>query len=220
MRISLHQFYGYLQYRWVHLLDLTIAHVVVVSVSIVIAGVLAVALGMLVYRTERPAKVALTVTSIFVTIPSFALFGLFIPVLGLGYPPTVTALVMYALLPILRNTIVGLRGVNPAITESARGMGMTDRQILWHIELPLAWPVIITGIRVATLIILGIAAIAAYVNGPGLGKDIFTGLARLGTVQGFDLATGGTLGIVVLAVLFDLCLSLVGWLTTARGLHG
>lgn len=217
--ISAEQYYSYLQYRWPHLLGLTAAHIVVVSISIAIASIIAVALGMLLYRTRQPANVALTIASIFVTIPSFALFGLFIPILGLGYPPTVTALVMYALLPILRNTIVGLRGVDPAITESARGMGMTPRQVLWHIELRLAWPVIITGIRVATLIILGIAAIAAYVNGPGLGKDIFTGLARLGTAQGFDLAFSGTMGIVILAVIFDLCLSLIGWITTPRGLH-
>lgn len=217
--ISAGQFYSYLQYRWPHLLGLTIEHIVVVTISIIIASVLAVMLGVSLYRTRQPANAALTIANIFVTIPSFALFGLFIPILGLGYPPTVTALVMYALLPILRNTIVGLRGVDPAITESARGMGMTSRQILWHVELRLAWPVIITGIRVATLIILGIAAIAAYVNGPGLGKNIFTGLARLGTAQGFDLALSGTLGIVILAVVFDLCLALFGWLTTPRGMH-
>lgn len=219
MTISAAQFYSYLQYRWPHLLGLTVQHVTVVSISVLIATLISIGLGIAVYRTQRPANAALTVASIFVTIPSFALFGLFIPILGLGYPPTVTALVMYALLPILRNTIVGLRGVDSAVIESARGMGMTARQILWHIELPLAWPVIITGIRVATLIILGIAAIAAYVNGPGLGKDIFTGLARLGTVQGFDLSLGGTLGIVVLAIVLDLCLALFGWVTTPRGLH-
>ncbi|HET7313020.1 ABC transporter permease [Salinisphaera sp.] len=151
------------------------------------------------------------------TVDAYPAFSLFIPILGLGYPPTIVALVMYALLPILRNTITGLRGVDPAITESARGMGMTDWQTLFRIELPLAWPVILTGVRVSTLIVLGIAAIAAYVNGPGLGKPIFSGLARIGTARGLDLSLGGTLGIVILAIIFDLVLTFLTWLTTPRG---
>ena len=215
----MHHFYAYLQYRWPHLVALTLAHVGVVAASVAIASAIAIAVGIGVYRTHRPAEAALAVANIFLTIPSFALFALFIPVLGLGYPPTITALVMYGLLPVLRNTIVGLRSIDPAIVESARGMGMTPGQALWRIELPLAWPVIMTGIRVSTLLILGIAAIAAYVNGPGLGKNIFSGLARLGTATGLDLALSGTLGIVFLAVVLDLLLGLVAWLTTSRGLH-
>ena len=216
----MHQFYNYLTYRWQHLLGLMLEHVVVVVVSVAIATVIAMAIGFLVYRTRRPAEIALATANVFMTVPSFALFSLLIPVLGLGYPPTVVALVMYALLPILRNTITGLRGVDAAVTESARGMGMSSLQTLLRVELPLAWPVILTGVRVSTLIVLGIAAIAAYVNGPGLGKPIFSGLARLGTARGLDLALGGTLGIVILAILFDLVLSFLTWLTTPRGLHG
>jgi len=215
----MHHFYAYLQYRWPHLVALTLAHVGVVATSVAIASAIAITVGIGVYRTQRPAEATLAVANIFLTIPSFALFALFIPVLGLGYPPTVTALVMYGLLPVLRNTIVGLRSIDPAIVESARGMGMTPAQALWRIELPLAWPVIMTGIRVSTLLILGIAAIGAYVNGPGLGKNIFSGLARLGTATGLDLALSGTLGIVFLAVVLDLVLGLVAWLTTSRGLH-
>lgn len=215
----IHHFYAYLQYRWPHLLALTLAHVGVVAASVSIASVIAVGVGVAVYSTHRPAEIALAIANLFLTIPSFALFALFIPVLGLGYPPTVTALVMYGLLPVLRNTIVGLRSVDAAVVESARGMGMSSRQVLWRIELPLAWPVIMTGIRVSTLLILGIAAIAAYVNGPGLGKNIFSGLARLGTATGLDLALSGTLGIVILAVLLDLLLGMIARLTTSRGLH-
>lgn len=216
----MNQFYNYLLFRWPHLLNLMKEHVVVVVISVAIATVIAVTIGFLVYRTRRPAEIALTIANIFVTIPSFALFGLFIPILGLGYPPTVVALVMYALLPILRNTITGLRSVDPAVSESARGMGMTHWQTLFRVELPLAWPVILTGVRVSTLLVLGIAAIAAYVNGPGLGKPIFSGLARIGTARGLDLALGGTLGIVVLAVLFDIVITIFSRLTTSRGLHG
>ncbi len=212
------QFYTYLTYRWQVLLGLMGEHALVVVIAVAIATVIAVTIGFLVYRTERPAGVALTIANIFVTIPSFALFSLFIPVLGLGYPPTVVALVMYALLPIVRNTITGLREVDPDVTESARGMGMTKWQILFRIELPLAWPVIVTGIRVSTLLVIGIAAIAAYVNGPGLGKPIFSGLARMGTARGLDLALGGTLGIVILAILFDIVLTIFIRLTTPRGI--
>jgi osmoprotectant transport system permease protein len=212
------QFYTYLTYRWQVLLGLMGEHALVVVIAVAIATVIAVTIGFLVYRTERPAGVALTIANIFVTIPSFALFSLFIPVLGLGYPPTVVALVMYALLPIVSNTITGLREVDPAVTESARGMGMTKWQILFRIELPLAWPVIVTGIRVSTLLVIGIAAIAAYVNGPGLGKPIFSGLARMGTARGLDLALGGTLGIVILAILFDIVLTIFTRLTTPRGI--
>ncbi len=213
-------FYNYLTFRWQYLLGLVGEHVLVVVVSVACATAIAVTVGFMTYRTRRPAEIALTIANIFITIPSFALFALFIPILGLGYPPTVVALVMYALLPILRNTITGLRQVDPAVVESARGMGMTARQSLWRIELPLAWPAILTGVRVSTLIVLGIAAIAAYVNGPGLGKPIFTGLTRAGTAHGLDLALGGTLGIVILAILFDVAIGIFSRLTTSRGLHG
>src|SRR3990170_2007544 len=166
---------SYLSDNWSDLLDLTLEHAQVVLVAMLVATVIGVGLGFLTYRTPPAARAVLTVTGTFLTIPSFALFGLFIPILGIGYKPTVVALVMYALLPIVRNTITGLRGVDPAVTESALGMGLSRWQQLRRIELPLAWPVIITGIRVSTLITVGIAAIAAIVNGPGLGAPIFQG---------------------------------------------
>ncbi len=213
-------FQQYLTYRWPHLLGLTGEHVLVVIIAIAIATVIAVSVGFLTYRTQRPAAIALTTTNIFMTIPSFALFSIFIPILGLGYPPTVVALVMYALLPILRNTITGLREVDPAVVESARGMGMSKWHTLFRVELPIAWPVIVTGIRVSTLIILGIAAIAAFVNGTGLGHPIFSGLTQIGSPRGLDQALGGTIGIIILAILFDIAWSFLIWLTTPRGLHG
>lgn len=210
-------FYTYLSYRWPILLGDLLDHVIVVAITLCIASVIALSLGLTLYRTERPAAAALGVASVFVTIPSFALFSLLIPVLGLGYPPTIVALVMYALLPILRNTITGLRSVDPAIVESARGMGMTKTMVLLKIELPLAWPVILTGIRVSMLIVLGIAAIAAYVNGPGLGQPIFGGLARIGTPNGTNMAVAGTLGIVILAIVLDLFLAGITKATAPRG---
>jgi osmoprotectant transport system permease protein len=163
--------------------------------------------------------VVLAITSTFLTIPSLALFGLFIPIFGLGYLPAVVALVMYGLLPILRNTVTGLQSVDPAVAESAQGMGMSVRDRLWRIELPLAWPVIIAGVRVSTMLLLGIAAIAAVVNGPGLGEDIFAGLARIGGANALNLVLGGTVGIIVLAILFDTFFNVLGRLTTSRGIR-
>ena len=210
---------SYLSDNWSHLLDLTLEHAQVVLVAMLVATVIGVGLGFLTYRTPRAARAVLTVTGTFLTIPSFALFGLFIPILGLGYRPTVVALVMYALLPVVRNTIAGLRSVDPAITESALGMGLSRWQRLRRIELPLAWPVIVTGVRVSTLITVGIAAIAAIVNGPGLGGPIFQGLRATGTQRGFNLAFSGTLGVVILALAFDTVFLVIARLTTSKGLR-
>ena len=213
----------YLAYSWDHVLELAIGHAIVVAISLAIAVVIGVSLGVLVYRRERAANAVLAVTSTFLTIPSLALFGLLIPlplIGGLGYKPAVVALVMYALLPIVRNTVTGLRSVDPAVVESAQGMGMSARERLWRIELPLAWPVIIAGVRVSTMLLMGIAAIAAVVNGPGLGEDIFAGLARIGGANALNLVLGGMLGIIVLALIFDTFFNLLGKLTTSRGIRG
>ena len=213
-------FFEFLATSWDHILELAIGHAIVVAISLAIAVVIGVSLGVLVYRREQAANVALAVTSTFLTIPSLALFGLFIPIFGLGYKPAVVALVMYGLLPILRNTVTGLRSVDPAVVESAQGMGMSARERLLRIELPLAWPVIIAGVRVSTMLLMGIAAIAAVVNGPGLGEDIFAGLARIGGANALNLVLGGTLGIILLALVFDTFFNLLGKLTTSKGIRG
>lgn len=212
-------FFEYMAYSWDHVLELAIGHALVVAISLVIAVVIGVGLGVLVYRRERVASVVLAIASTFLTIPSLALFGVFIPIFGLGYLPSVIALVIYALLPILRNTVTGLQSVDPAVAESAQGMGMSARERLLRIELPLAWPVIIAGVRVSTMLLMGIAAIAAVVNGPGLGDDIFAGLARIGGANALNLVLGGTLGIIVLALLFDTFFNVLGKLTTSRGIR-
>ncbi len=212
-------FFHYLASRGDHLLALALAHAIVTAVAVLIATVVGVGLGVATYRTQRPRQVVLAVSAVFLTIPSLALFGLLIGLLGLGARPVIVALVMYSLLPIVANTIVGLRGVDPAVVESAQGMGMGAAMRLLRIELPLAWPVILTGMRVATLLTIGIAAIGAYVDGPGLGNDIFNGLARIGSPIALNLVLGGVLGVVVLAVLFDLLYVLVNRLTTAPGIR-
>jgi osmoprotectant transport system permease protein len=198
---------------------LAIAHAQVVFISLLIATAIGVITGVLVYRRERTAEVVLTLAGTFLTIPSFALFGLLLPIFGLGWAPTIFALVMYALLPIIRNTVVGLRSVDAAITESAQGMGMSGLQRLLRIELPLAWPVILTGMRVSTLIIVGITAVAAFVNGPGLGEDILSGLARIGSAVALNLVLGAVLAIIALALLFDGIFAVLGRLTSSRSFY-
>ena len=130
-----------------------------------------------------------------------------------------TALVLYALLPIIRNTIVGLASVDPAITDAARGVGMNRLRVLGRIELPLAWPSILAGIRVSTQMLMGILAIAAYAKGPGLGNLIFSGLSRVGSPTAVPQALTGTVLIVILALVLDGLFVLVGRLTTSRGIR-
>ncbi|MPZ60202.1 MAG: ABC transporter permease subunit [Propionibacteriales bacterium] len=228
------EFLEYLQEEREDLLELTAQHIVIVAAAVAFATVIGVAIGVLTYRTERPRDLALAITSTFLTIPSMALFGLFVTWFGLRplnleffvgqwmldlNLNVLLALVIYGLLPIVRNTIVGLREVDPAIVEAAQGMGMGRTQQLLRIEIPLAWPVILTGMRVSTLILLGIAAIGAYINGPGLGAEIFGGLSRLGTDVAIPMILSGMLGVLVLAILFDLLYLLITRLTTSRGLR-
>ncbi len=194
-------------------------HVSAVVQSVLIATAVAVCLGVVVYRSPWGSAADTAAASIVLTVPSFALLGLLIPVLGLGVRPTVTALVLYALLPILRNTIIGLASVNPAVSDAARGVGMNRARILARIEMPLAWPSILAGIRISTQMSMGILAMAAYAKGPGLGNLIFTGLARLGSPTAVPQALSGTVLIIVLALLLDAVLVGIGRLTTSRGIR-
>lgn len=194
-------------------------HVSAVVQSILLATFVAVLIGILVYRSPIGSSVATALASAILTVPSFALLGLLIPFLGLGVGPTITALVLYALLPILRNTIIGLASVDPAIVDAARGVGMNRLRVLARIELPLAWPSILTGMRVSTQMIMGILAIAAYAKGPGLGNLIFSGLARLGSPNAVPQALVGTILIVALALVLDGIFVIVGRLTTSRGIR-
>lgn len=201
------------------MLEAGIAHIWVVGLSVLLSTVIGLALGLATYRTERAREIVLAVTGSFLTVPSFALFILLISPLGLGAKPVIVALTMYGLLPIVRNTITGLREVDPAIVESAQGMGMSRVQRLVRIELPLAWPVILTGVRVTTLILVGIATIGAIVLGPGYGELIFTGLARVGTPVAVNLVLAGMLGVIVVAILFDVAFIVLRRLTTSQGIR-
>lgn len=194
-------------------------HLSMVVQALVIATVVALLVAVLVTRVKALEPVANAISAIGLTIPSFALLGLLLPLFGIGVGSAFPAVVFYAVLPIMRNAVVGLQNVNPTLLESARGMGMNPAMALVRVQLPLAWPVILTGIRVSAQMTMGVAAIAAYVLGPGLGKYIFTGLSQYGGATALYSALVGTIGVVILAVILDLLLVLLGRLTTSKGIR-
>lgn len=168
------------------IIDLTSEHIVLVVVSMLIAIAIGLPAGILLTRRAAWRRPVLTIANIFQTIPSLALFGFLIPIPfigGIGPRTAIVALVLYALLPILRNTLAGILGVDPAVRESAIAMGMTGGQLLRWVELPLAGRTILAGIRVATVTTVGTATIAAAIGSGGLGVFIFRGVASVDTVE-------------------------------------
>jgi len=168
------------------MLRLTGEHIVLVFTSLVIAATIGIPLGILVTRRPGARRWAVGFANIVQTIPSLALFGFLIPIPfigGIGRRTAIIALVLYALLPLLRNTLVGILGVDPAVRESAVAMGMTARQLLWKVELPLAMRTILAGVRVATVTTIGTATIAAAIGAGGLGVFIFRGISTVNTTQ-------------------------------------
>jgi len=162
------------------IISLTAEHVVLVAVSTVLAVSIGVPLGILLTRRPRLARPILGFAGVVQTVPSLALFGFLIPlplIGGIGARTAIVALIVYALLPILRNTHAGIRSVDPAIVAAATGLGMTGRQRLWWVELPLALPVVLAGVRIATVISIGLATIAAAIGAGGLGVLIYRGIA-------------------------------------------
>ena len=186
----------------------TLEHLFLVGVAIGIATLVGIPLGILITRKSNLRQPILGIANILQTIPSLALFGLLIPVPivgGIGVVPAIVALTLYSFLPIIRNTYTGIVSVDPAIREAGKGMGMTDRQLLLQVEIPLAMEVILAGVRVATVIAIGIATIAAAIGAGGLGVFIFRGIA----VVNNQLILAGAIPAAVIALLADLA---IGWL--------
>ena len=203
--MSLVQFF--LQNR-AQILQLTLEHVWLAGVSMLLAIAIGMPLGILVTRRPWLDKPILGSANVAETIPSLALFGFLLPVPWLGDRAdrlAIAALTIYALLPIIRNTAAGITGVDPAVREAARGMGMTDRQLLFQVELPLAFSVILAGVRVATVLTIGIATIAAAIGAGGLGEFIFRGLAMVNN----QLILAGAIPAAALAIAADLILGLL-----------
>ena len=203
--------------RYDDILATTWEHAKIVLTVVVLATVFSVALGVLVQHRPMWRVLSLSISGIFLTIPSLALFALFIPLVGIGNLPAQMALFLYAILPILRNTVTGLDSVSPAIVESARGMGMSTMRQLFQIRLPLAWPIVMAGVRVSSLITVGIAAIAVLVGGDGLGTYIQGGLTRLGLPNSIESVWTGTIFTVLLGLILDAGFAGIQRATTSKG---
>jgi osmoprotectant transport system permease protein len=201
----------------------TLDHIWITLIAVAIAVVLGVSIGIYISGKgkEHLADIVLYLAEVMMTIPSLALFGLLMLLLGTiglqtyGSLPAIVALILYGQLPILRNTCTAIRGVDPAMIEAGKGMGMTDRQLLFKVKLPLAVPVIMAGLRNATVLIIGIAAIAALIGAGGLGVPIFRGIrnARM------DLIILGGISVSILALLVDFLMSRVERWVVPRGLR-
>ena len=190
------------------ILQATLEHVWLVGATMLLAIAIGVPLGVLVARRPWLSRPILGSANVAETIPSLALFGFLLPVPWLGDRAVllaITALTLYALLPIIRNTAAGIAGVDPAVREAARGMGMTQRQILFHVELPLSLSTVLAGVRVATVLTIGIATIAAAVGAGGLGEFIFRGLAMVNN----QLILAGAIPAAALALGADFLLSVL-----------
>ena len=190
------------------ILQATVQHIWLVGIAMLLAVLVGVPLGITVTRHPWLSKPILGGANIAETIPSLALFGFLLPVPWLGERAdrlVIMALTLYALLPIIRNTSTGIEGIDAAVRQAARGMGMTQSQILWQVELRLAIPTILAGVRVATVLTIGIATIAAAVGAGGLGEFIFRGLAMVNN----QLILAGAIPAAALALLADFILSLL-----------
>jgi osmoprotectant transport system permease protein len=196
-------------------LELTAEHLWLVGASIALAVLIGIPLGIVITRWPVWRKPVLGGANIIQTIPSLALFGFLLPAPWIGARAdrlAILALTLYALLPLIRNTYTGIRGVDRAVVEAGRGMGMTDGQLLWQVELPLALGVIIAGVRVAAVISIGLATIAAAIGAGGLGEYIFRGLAMVNN----QVILAGAIPAAALAILTDVSL---GWLEKRLAPH-
>jgi len=200
--------YQFMLQNHTEVLELTLEHLWLVGISTLLAVLIGIPLGIAITRWPALNKPVLGGANIIQTIPSLALFGFLLPAPWIGARAdrlAILALALYALLPLIRNTYVGIQSVDPAVVEAGRGMGLTDHQLLFQVELPLALGVIIAGVRVATVISVGLATIAAAIGAGGLGEYIFRGLAMVNN----DVILAGAIPAAAMALLADLSL---GWL--------
>jgi len=211
---------GFFAFFWSHrsqTLGFLLEHIMLTAIAVALAVLFAVPLGIFLTRRESWSGAVLGLTGILQTIPSLALLAFMIPIpgLGLGARSAVAALFLYALLPIVRNTYTGINEVDPDLIEAAVAMGLTDRQVLWRIELPLATRTIMAGVRTATVISIGVATLAAFIGAGGLGDPIITGLQ----LDNIDMILSGAVPAALLAIVVDFGLGRLEWLLVPRGLR-
>lgn len=184
------------------------------AISLALGIVVAVPLSIILMKFPRVAKVVIAIASMLQTIPALALLAIMIPFFGVGKRPAIIALFLYSLMPILRNTYVGLMGVSPDTIDSARGLGMTNIQLILKVDIPLAMPVIMAGIRLSAIYVIAWATLASYIGAGGLGDFIFNGLSLYQT----DLIFGGTIPVIILALLTDYLLGKLERKLTPKGI--
>ena len=189
-------------------------HISMAGIAVLIAIGVGVPVGFLIANRKKLAAVVINIANIIQTIPSLALFAFAMPLLGIGAKPAILALFLYALLPIIKNTLIGIRNVNPAIREAARGMGMSKWQIMFQVEIPLAVSVIMGGVRIATVTSIGIATIATLIGAGGLGQLIYEGLGNYDT----ERILAGAIFSALLALLADFILGFVEKKLTSKGI--
>ena len=195
--------WGFMLQQSDKLLGQTLAHIGLTFISLFFSVIIGIPAGIWISRKKQWSGAVLGVAGVLQTIPSIALLGFMIPLLGIGAKPAIVALMLYAFLPIIRNTFTGINQVNAAVTDAAKAMGMTPSQILFKVELPLAMPVILAGIRTATVINVGVATLAAYIAAGGLGEFIFGGIALNNT----NMILAGAIPAALLAIIFDFLLA-------------
>lgn len=223
---------NYLSENSQQIIFLTQAHFLVVLIAVGIGSAISVALGLAVSTGEPdPRRFSLdwfatgiregglVFTAALLTVPSLALFAIFLPFTGLGVTTAIVVLIIYTLYTVLRNTVAGLTTVDRAVLESARGLGYSRLRRLLTIQLPLAWPVILNGIRVTTLISISIAVVGAVVQGPGLGILLINGISRIGAANSFFQVLTGTLFCLIVAAVFEIFFAIVQRLTIPRGIR-
>ncbi|MFP4482233.1 MAG: ABC transporter permease [Thermovirgaceae bacterium] len=192
-------FITYVTRYWPRILSLTWEHMFIAAIALAITMVTCIPLGIYLTKNEKLSPYVIGVANIFQTIPSLALLGFLIFIFGIGNDNAICALYLYAILPVLQNTYTGLKSVPPHLVQAARGMGMTEYQILTKVQLPIAMPIIIAGIRVATVWVIGTTTLAAAIGGGGLGRLIFSGLASIRN----EVVLAGALPATVLALVAD-----------------
>ena len=184
------------------------------AISLGLGIIVAVPLSVVLMKFKRIAKVVIAISSMLQTIPALALLAIMIPFFGVGKVPAIIALFLYSLMPILRNTYVGLTDVNQDTIDSARGLGMTNMQLILKVDIPLAMPVIMAGIRLSAIYVIAWATLASYIGAGGLGDFIFNGLSLYQT----DLIFGGTIPVIILALLTDYLLGKLERKLTPKGI--
>ncbi|MCR3955341.1 MAG: ABC transporter permease [Gudongella sp.] len=207
-------FFQFMASRSDELIRLTIQHIQITGLAVLLAVMLGVPVGIFISKNRSLRSPILGLANVFQTIPSLALFGLIIPLLGTGYVPSVFVLFLYALLPIIKNTFIGINSVEESIIDAGRGMGMTTNQILTKVEMPLALPVIMGGIRISTVINIGTATIAALIGAGGLGEMIFKGISMASD----NMVLAGAVPTALLAIFMDKVLGMVETKLTPIGI--